>query len=139
MNKLPGGTLPEKKAHSLRYNDGKLRWSMVDMKALEPMIRVLMYGAHKYTTFKSKATGNIVLGKDLDDDYNRADFEVITSGVDNWKINFEIKDLVDSMLRHVVLMQSGEELDVESNQHHIGHILCNAMFIAHYINRGQKY
>ena len=136
MNQLPGGKL---KPHSLRYNDGKLKWSMVDMQALEPMIRVLMYGAHKYSTFQNNLTLEIVKGIDLPDDYDRSKYTVLTSGTDNWKIAFEIKNLVDSMMRHIVLMQAGEENDVESGQHHIGHILANAMFISHYINKGQKY
>lgn len=32
----------------LRFNTGKLRWSLMDYKAMEPMIRVLMFGAEKY-------------------------------------------------------------------------------------------
>jgi len=32
----------------LRFNKGKLRWSLMNYKAMEPMIRVLMMGAEKY-------------------------------------------------------------------------------------------
>ena len=32
-----------------RYNEGKPQWSMVDFKSLEPMVRVLEYGAKKYS------------------------------------------------------------------------------------------
>lgn len=32
-----------------RYNDGKLKWSLVDFESLEPMVRVLEFGAKKYT------------------------------------------------------------------------------------------
>ena len=32
----------------LRYNTGKLKWSLVSWKALAPMVRVLMFGAEKY-------------------------------------------------------------------------------------------
>lgn len=39
------------KAHGLRYNDGKLKWSYVHFGALEPMVRVLMFGAQKYEPF----------------------------------------------------------------------------------------
>lgn len=31
-----------------RHNAGKLRWSLVDMDALEDMVRVLEFGAKKY-------------------------------------------------------------------------------------------
>lgn len=40
-----------KKAHGDRYNDGKLKWSYVHFGSLEPMVRVLMFGAQKYAPF----------------------------------------------------------------------------------------
>ena len=33
----------------LRYNSNKLKWSLVHFKSLEPMVRVLEFGAKKYT------------------------------------------------------------------------------------------
>lgn len=32
----------------LRYNEDKLKWGYIHYKSLEPMIRVLMFGAKKY-------------------------------------------------------------------------------------------
>jgi len=37
---------PEK---ALRYNEGKVKWSLVHFKSLEPMVRVLEAGAKKYS------------------------------------------------------------------------------------------
>ena len=34
---------------AMRFNEGKLQWSLVHYKSLEPMIRVLEFGAKKYT------------------------------------------------------------------------------------------
>ena len=31
-----------------RYNTGKIQWSLVDFDSLEPMVRVLEFGAKKY-------------------------------------------------------------------------------------------
>ena len=31
-----------------RFNEGKLRWSLVHYKSLEPLVRVLEFGAKKY-------------------------------------------------------------------------------------------
>lgn len=42
---------PEGKAHGMRFNDGKLKWSYMHYKSMEPMIRVLMFGAQKYEPF----------------------------------------------------------------------------------------
>lgn len=33
----------------LRYNENKLKWSLVHFKSLEPMVKVLMFGAKKYS------------------------------------------------------------------------------------------
>ena len=33
---------------ALRYNEGKMDWSLVHYKSMEPMIQVLMFGAKKY-------------------------------------------------------------------------------------------
>lgn len=57
MNKLPGGEFKspmtraeiESATTGLRFNEGKIRWELVPDQALEPMVRVLMYGAKKYT------------------------------------------------------------------------------------------
>lgn len=34
-----------------RFNNGKLKWSLVSWKALEPMVHVLMFGATKYSSW----------------------------------------------------------------------------------------
>lgn len=41
----------EGKAHGMRFNDGKLKWGYMHYKSMEPMIRVLMFGAQKYEPF----------------------------------------------------------------------------------------
>lgn len=38
-------------SYGLRFNDGKLKWSYVHFTSLEPMVRVLMFGAQKYEPF----------------------------------------------------------------------------------------
>ncbi len=37
------------KGKAMRFNENKLQWSLVDWKAMEPMVRGLMFGAKKYT------------------------------------------------------------------------------------------
>lgn len=34
---------------ALRYNEGKPKWGLVDFKSLIPLVRVLEYGAEKYS------------------------------------------------------------------------------------------
>ena len=44
----------------LRFNEGKPRWSLMSYKAMEPMIKVLEYGATKYTDHNWKKGLNSV-------------------------------------------------------------------------------
>jgi hypothetical protein len=97
---------------ALRYNSGKRRWDLVDFQSLEPMVEVLEYGADKYTVKDSE--GNIMV-----------------TGANNWKKGLKVLSIFASMLRHTFALMSGEDKDPESGKHHIGHIQCNAMFLAY--------
>lgn len=48
----------------------------------------------------------------------------------NWQKGFDQRILMESLLRHAFAYLSGEEEDPESGLSHIGHIQCNAMFLA---------
>jgi len=85
----------------LRFNDNKLKWSYVHFASLEPMVRVLEFGARKYEPF-------------------------------NWQKGLKKDEILESMMRHLVKLMDGEMNDPESNLHHIGHILCNAMFYSYF-------
>lgn len=56
---------------------------------------------------------------------------------DNWKKGFDQKEILESLQRHLAKLFDGEEIDSESGLHHIGHIMCNAMFYSYYI-KNQK-
>ena len=86
-----------------RFDSGKVDWSQVPFQALEGMVRVLEFGAKKY------AKGNWANG----------------GGFDHSRV-------FNSLMRHLVSYQSGEDLDPESGLPHLDHIMCNAMFMAYY-------
>lgn len=46
--------------HGLRYNTGKPRWSLVDFDTLEGMVKVLEFGASKYTKRESLSLNTIL-------------------------------------------------------------------------------
>ncbi|MCK9320332.1 dATP/dGTP diphosphohydrolase domain-containing protein [Methanoculleus sp.] len=43
--------LKKKKDRGSRFNEGKLRWSLVDLKCFEGLVQVLMMGAKKYSDY----------------------------------------------------------------------------------------
>lgn len=81
-----------------RFNDSKPQWGLIDFNSLEEMVRVLEYGATKYSK-------------------------------DNWKKGLPTIEICESMLRHIFAYLNGEDNDKESGISHIGHIMCNAMFL----------
>jgi hypothetical protein len=83
-----------------RTNKGKLRWSLVSFKALEPMVKVLMFGEQKYSAH-------------------------------NWKKGLKWTEIIESLQRHLNALLAGEDDDPESNIAHVGHILCNALFLSY--------
>lgn len=84
-----------------RFNQGKLQWHLADFQALEPMIKVLMYGKEKYAE-------------------------------NQWKNGLSKKEILDSMIRHIVELLAGKTKDEESGELLIGHILCNALFYSYF-------
>lgn len=50
----------------------------------------------------------------------------------NWQKSFETRELLDSLMRHVVAIMDGEVTDKESGLPHIGHVMANAMFYSYH-------
>lgn len=55
----------------------------------------------------------------------------------NWQKGLDKKEVLESLQRHLAKLFDGEEIDKESGLHHIGHIMCNAMFYS-YFSKGDK-
>lgn len=79
-------------------NENKLTWTILDIEAIEGMIKVMMWGAS-----------------------NRG-------GEENWKKGYNQKDLQDSMMRHNTALIKGEENDPDTGLPHEFHLMCKAMF-----------
>lgn len=116
---------------ALRYNQGKLKWNLVDFKSLEEMVKVLEYGAHKYSIFED-TNGNLIKGVDITVEEAK-NLKCIKSGANNWKLGMSKETILNSLIRHIVEIQN-EELDKESLCNHMGHVMCNAMFYLFYHN-----
>ena len=58
---------------------------------------------------------------------------------DNWKKGQAITELLGSLFRHIIAFQKGEDLDEESGKSHIGHAMCNLMFIQYVLNNHKHF
>ena len=58
---------------------------------------------------------------------------------DNWKKGQLITELLGSLFRHIIAFQKGEDLDSESGKSHIGHAMCNLMFIQYVLNNHKQF
>lgn len=89
-----------------RFNQGKLQWTLMNHKAFEPMIEVLMYGTQRY----DRDNWTIACPKKM--------------------------DLLDSLERHYVEIKEpeipGTVYDHGSKLRSIGHLMCNAMFYSYW-------
>lgn len=122
---------------ALRYNQNKPQWSLVHYKSLLPMIEVLEYGARKYSVYQNSTTGQFKNYPELtEEELDSGNWEVFTSGKDNWKLDMELKPILESMQRHLAALLDGETYDSESGLSHMGHIQCNALFYNYHSNNG---
>jgi hypothetical protein len=60
-------------------------------------------------------------------------------GAFNWAKGLSYTRVYDAMLRHALAWRKGEDVDDETGLSHMYHVLCNAMFLAHYISHPDKY
>lgn len=49
----------------------------------------------------------------------------------NWKKGLSYSSIAESLQRHLYAFMDGENDDPESKLSHLGHILCNAMFLSY--------
>ena len=89
---------------ALRYNEGKLDWTLLDFNSLVPLVEVMTYGAEKY------GEGN--WQKECDNPNQH----------------------LQSAIRHLIALIGGEEFDKESKCKHTGHIMANCMMWNYHVN-----
>ena len=49
----------------------------------------------------------------------------------NWKKGLKYTEVIESLQRHMNAFIDGEDNDQESKLSHVGHIMCNAMFLSY--------
>lgn len=84
----------------VKDDGGKLMWNLLPWKAVQGMVKVLTFGAQKYSSNGWRA-------------------------VPNAKERYQA-----ALLRHLFALNAGEKVDPESKLRHIDHVLCNVAFLA---------
>lgn len=100
----------EKLKQAVKFDDGKVEWSLVPFEALEGMAQVLEFGAKKYAAWNWTEGGG-----------------------------FKWTRILGSCLRHLFAFMRGEDNDPESGLSHISHAQCNLLFLAYYIRNKDKF
>lgn len=103
------GEVKANSTEALRYNVGKLDWSLIPMEALEDVVKALEFGKQKYSA------NNWRKGAGL-----------------SWL------ETCNSLRRHLYAWLRGEELDPESGISHLGHIGCNVIFLLYFAKNKTK-
>lgn len=99
------GTELEKEMHSgkgVKADGGKPDYSLLELKLLEGMVKVLTFGAKKYS---------------------RDNWKKVPEGKDRY---------FAALQRHLAAWQSGEKIDPESGENHLDHALCNLYFLRYF-------
>lgn len=78
-----------------------------------------------------KCSWGLVDFQSLEDMVKVLEFGAKKYDAHNWKKGMPIVEVMESMLRHSFAFLNGEDNDPESGLSHLGHIQCNAMFLAY--------
>ena len=104
------------KEKGVKFNYGKLLWSLVDFESLEPMVEVLMHGAKKYSP----------------DNWKNVDpYEYVDS------LLRHVTEFSDEVRKNKGKKKKSFIADHDSKLRLIGHIMCNALFISYFEKQGK--
>jgi hypothetical protein len=104
-------------SYAKRYNNGKLRFSLLPTKPLEHIVDVYTRGAHKYTVYEDEE-GNKILGKDISvQEAAERKLKVVDDGSDNWRKGQPWLTSLESVERHISSFKSGHDFDEIGTYH----------------------
>ena len=99
LGMVPEGTIADLKTPGAKADTGKLRYDLLPPAAVRELVRVLTYGAEKYSPNGWQQV------PDAKARYTAA------------------------LMRHFEALRAGEFFDPESGLPHLAHVLCNAVFL----------
>lgn len=95
-------------AKGAKLDAGKLRWHLLPMSVIEGVVRIMTFGAEKYT---------------------EDGWKEVPQGIDRY---------FSAMMRHWAAIKKGETTDPESGLPHYYHFMCNAMFLTWFLEQADQ-
>lgn len=95
---------------AVKFDAGKLDWSLMPWDSVEEILKVLEFGKVKYAAWNWSSNGG-----------------------------FKYLRVFNSTMRHLFAWVRGEDNDPESGLSHIAHAGCNIMFLMYFIKNKDKY
>lgn len=102
MNTAPG-ELTELPKTPVKHDQTKTNWNLLPWDAVEEVVKVLEFGASKYSPHNWKDGGG-----------------------------FKWTRVFNSTMRHLTSWYRGEDRDPETGLSHLAHCCCNILFLLHY-------
>lgn len=94
----------------IKYDSQKTDWSLMPMECVEDIVKVLEFGAQKYSSNNWRdGTG------------------------------FKYTRVINSLFRHIFAFARGEDTDPESGLSHLAHAGCNIIFLLYYVKNKNRY
>jgi hypothetical protein len=90
----------DNEAAGRKYDADKLKWHLLKLKWLEPVVRVFMFGAKKYAPFN---------------------WQLVVKG--------DPTRYIDALKRHLADYEEGERTEPESGQPTMAHLICCGIFL----------
>jgi hypothetical protein len=113
-----------------RFNKGKIRYELIPAFPLKCLADVYTRGAHKYSVYED-SNGNKIKGMDIPLD-QVANYTLIESGADNWKLGQNWMGSLASVKRHIADFESGEDFDRELSTYHLANAAWGLFSILEY-------
>lgn len=113
-----------------RYNNGKLRYSLLPHRPIRDIVDVYTRGAHKYTIYKDDQ-GNILYGKDIPLS-EASKLTVVDDGADNWRKGQDWTKSMESVKRHIAAWDMGEDVDSDLGTYHLANAAWGLLSLLEY-------
>jgi hypothetical protein len=82
-----------------KYDGDKLRWDLLDLGLVEEVVKILTFGANKYSP---------------------NNWQKVENGEDRYYA---------ALMRHLTEYRKGNRIDEESGLNHLSHLMCNVLFL----------